>query len=434
MRKLTLFFAVLCCSATMMAQNAVGDIIRYTYMGNNLYYKVKNVSANEGTVSVIPEKNGTSNTGPYYSEANKPTGDLVLPDTIEDSYGVKYAVKELSANAFNGCTGITSFTNNNLITAIYRNAFYNCKKLATVDLKNVTSISDYAFAGAPIQDIKMDKVQSINMANFGSAVYTTLYISKNLTSFDSQSYLFCSRVKKVVVDPENVIFKEIDGIVYKKLNSENFNCIVGCVKDTNYLVTIPECVDTMVYRALEDSYLDLVMPSQKVVGVKYIDDSRNGIKGKMYVACHLHDAYVPRTGYYKAGNLVDTLLYNVALVATNGEITREKVEGECEQVKLTAVPDAGYKFDKWSDGETANPRVVTVTEDTAFTALFVASSPTGLEQSTLNGVEVRDGSVYYDGEFRIFDTLGRDVTRMNGKLNGVYMVRSNEKSVKIVVR
>ncbi len=38
---------------------------------------------------------------------------------------------------------------------------------------------------------------------------------------------------------------------------------------------------------------------------------------------------------------------------------------------LTAVPDAGYVFAGWSDGSKHNPRTITVTQDSTFTATFV---------------------------------------------------------------
>lgn len=39
-------------------------------------------------------------------------------------------------------------------------------------------------------------------------------------------------------------------------------------------------------------------------------------------------------------------------------------------VKLVATPNDGYKFTKWNDGVTDNPRMVTVTRDMSFTAMF----------------------------------------------------------------
>lgn len=60
---------------------------------------------------------------------------------------------------------------------------------------------------------------------------------------------------------------------------------------------------------------------------------------------------------------------------------------EGEQMVLHAHPMAGYVFSQWSDGNTDNPRIVTVTSDVSYTAEFVATP-----MST-----IYDVTVYTDG-------------------------------------
>ena len=60
------------------------------------------------------------------------------------------------------------------------------------------------------------------------------------------------------------------------------------------------------------------------------------------------------------------MLLPMWLFATNSQL-----EVECgKQFKVTAVAEEGVRFVRWSDGETANPRIVTATEDMTFTAIF----------------------------------------------------------------
>ncbi len=50
--------------------------------------------------------------------------------------------------AFNGCSGLTSFTIPNSVTSIGESAFKNCSGLTSVTIPNsVTSIGEYAFVG-----------------------------------------------------------------------------------------------------------------------------------------------------------------------------------------------------------------------------------------------------------------------------------------------
>lgn len=44
------------------------------------------------------------------------------------------------------------------------------------------------------------------------------------------------------------------------------------------------------------------------------------------------------------------------------------------QVQLTAIPNAGYHFTQWSDGNTDNPRTITVNADATYTAQFAANT------------------------------------------------------------
>ncbi len=46
------------------------------------------------------------------------------------------------------------------------------------------------------------------------------------------------------------------------------------------------------------------------------------------------------------------------------------------EVELTAVPTEGFMFERWDDGDIQNPRTVTVTQDTLFTAVFALDTTT----------------------------------------------------------
>ncbi len=52
------------------------------------------------------------------------------------------------------------------------------------------------------------------------------------------------------------------------------------------------------------------------------------------------------------------------------------------EVELTAVPAEGFMFERWDDGDIQNPRTVTVTQDTLFTAVFALdTTPTGIPEA-----------------------------------------------------
>ncbi len=64
------------------------------------------------------------------------------------------------------------------------------------------------------------------------------------------------------------------------------------------------------------------------------------------------------------------------------------------QVKISASPNYGYKFLKWEDGSTANPRTVTVTGSKTYVAIFVE------DQFGINTVVNGSGSVSGGGSYK----------------------------------
>ena len=56
---------------------------------------------------------------------------------------------------------------------------------------------------------------------------------------------------------------------------------------------------------------------------------------------------------------------------------------------LTATANEGYEFTGWNDGNTENPRTVTLTSDTTFMAIFTASG-----SSSLQAVNAKEFALY----------------------------------------
>ena len=75
----------------------------------------------------------------------------VTIDTVTAADGQKYKVVEIGANAFKGCNKkMSSVTIGVNVTTIGKKAFYGCKKLATVTIKNkskLKKIGSKAFKG-----------------------------------------------------------------------------------------------------------------------------------------------------------------------------------------------------------------------------------------------------------------------------------------------
>jgi len=93
---------------------------------------------------------------------------------------------------------------------------------------------------------------------------------------------------------------------------------------------------------------------------------------------------------YFNGRFTEGLSFDLSVSANDEAYGRVEVETQsCNVRTLTAVANDGYEFTGWNDGNTENPRMVTVTSDTAFMAIFAASGSSSLQE-----VNAREFALY----------------------------------------
>ena len=84
---------------------------------------------------------------------------------------------------------------------------------------------------------------------------------------------------------------------------------------------------------------------------------------------------------YFNGRFTEGLSFDLSVSANDEAYGRVEVETQsCNVRTLTATPNNGYKFTGWNDGNTENPRTVTITSDTAFTAISTVESSSSLQE------------------------------------------------------
>lgn len=82
---------------------------------------------------------------------------------------------------------------------------------------------------------------------------------------------------------------------------------------------------------------------------------------------------VVRDDIYTAHFEVGEKKYTIAVYShdnSRGTVSGGGTYNEGFQVAITAIANSGYKFKEWNDGNTDNPRVITVTKDNIYTAHF----------------------------------------------------------------
>ena len=100
---------------------------------------------------------------------------------------------------------------------------------------------------------------------------------------------------------------------------------------------------------------------------------------------------------------------------------------------IRAIPNDGYRFRCWNDGNTENPRTVTVTGNITYTAYFESTQGIGDIDATEIKIYATGGRIVVRGaermETRVYDLTGREVVRpnQNGETpvlpSGVYLVK-----------
>ena len=139
----------------------------------------------------------------------------------------------------------------------------------------------------------------------------------------------------------------------------------------------------------------------------------------------------------------------ITLQVNNESMGRVTGGGEYEldeHVKLEAIPNAGYHFEKWDDGNTDNPRRLTVTCDMVLTAMFAKDAPTANESALTAApiAYVRGRTAYLVdglGEVEAFTLTGQRVYRgtdctITLPRPGIYVLRvvADGRRCKVVVK
>ena len=94
----------------------------------------------------------------------------------------------------------------------------------------------------------------------------------------------------------------------------------------------------------------------------------------IYVPCGTLDAYKTAWSNYTSQIQYMPLEYHITgNVNIEGSGSVQLPQNKCEDV-ITALPDYGYHFVRWNDGNTDNPRTIVLASDTTFTVEFAKNT------------------------------------------------------------
>jgi len=102
--------------------------------------------------------------------------------------------------------------------------------------------------------------------------------------------------------------------------------------------------------------------------------------------------------------------YTTSTTSINGLVNGQTIYSTTnpygEQITLTATPNTGYEFTKWSDNSTTNPKTLTVTSDNSYIANFAFINKIYSGTTKLSGIYIGTTPVkaVYIGTTKIYDS------------------------------
>ena len=346
------------------------------------------------------------------------------------------SVTSIGDYAFADCTGLTEITIPNAVTTIEGYAFTRCTGLKTVTIGNsVTTIEDGAFNGCTgLTEVSIpNSVTSIGDYAFADCTgLTEIAIPNAVTTIEGYAFTRCTGLKTVTIG--NSVTTIEDGA---------FN---GCTQMES--VTIGEKVESIGESAFAKCNSLTAVTSKAVTPPQIWATTFDDYAMTLYVPAGCKSKYA-ETKYWR--NFTDIRETGVTLHTVTANATDETMgyvigAGEYPQgstATLVAVPFGQNYFVRWNDGNTDNPRTITVTGDMTFTAEF---APAGSAVETLEngerGIYATGRTLHVEngGEsYRVYTAAGRLVYTGNDSsvtlsAPGMYIVRTGDRSQKVAVK
>ena len=338
------------------------------------------------------------------------------------SITIPNSITEIGYATFYGCSSLTSISIPNSVTSIGSKAFSSCKSLTSITIPNsVTSIGYQAFSSCKsLTSITIpNSVTSIGESAFSScSSLTSISIPNSVTSIGSQAFSSCTSLTSITI-PNSVT----------SIGSFAFD---QCKSLTS--ISIPDSVTTIGYQAFSScsSLTSITIPNSVTsigdYAFRYCSSltSITCLGSTPPDASNLRAQYETCILFVPKGSLNDYQnhaewgkflniqelegeKYTITTAVNDESMGSVTGEGEYEkdsEITLTATANSGYRFVKWSDEVTDNPRTVIVTQDSTFTAIFEANSfaiTTAVNDDTM-GFVTEGGEYAYGTEITLTAT------------------------------
>ena len=307
-----------------------------------------------------------------------------MPTSYSGAYAIPEGIKQIVGEAFRNCSSLTSVSIPNSVTSIGYQAFRNCSSLTSITIpEGVTSIGNYAFyecSGLPVENSlryadtylveAVDKTLSTYSIKEGTkwigsfafrycSGFTSITIPNSVTSIGGEAFAYCKGLTSITIP--NSVTSIGDWAFWEctALTSVTIGNSVTSIGDQAFY----ECSSLTSVTSLAEVPPTLGSNAFYNVSTKIL----------VYVPCGAVSAYQSAYGWRDFTNIQELLAeYSIVVDVNDSIMGTAKVDYNtyCKGAQISATANCGYHFVQWSDGNTDNPRVLVLTQDTTFTAEF----------------------------------------------------------------
>ena len=272
------------------------------------------------------------------------------------------SVTSIGKSAFSGCNGPTSITIPNSVTSIGERAFSGCSGLTVTILSNELVIGKDAFDYSCSSITIGEKVRRI----MGESVYAKQINVRAETPPTISSTLF-----------ENI--PTYTPVYIPCGTKETYQLASEWQKFTNFI----ESTGITQTLTSQDERMGKVKIIKNGTSCTESESVFEAIANEGYLFTQWSDGNTdnPRHLVLTQDTIIVAQFRGIRSYAVNvdcnpeqGSVSGSGVYTETAPVTLTATANTGYRFSQWSDGNTDNPRTLTLTSDTTLTAEFVVAS------------------------------------------------------------
>ena len=420
MKKLIMILCTILCANILAAQTqfTVGGLKYEVIDNNSVEVAQQNSSAISGSV-VIPST--VTYDGTTYSVTSIGYWAFFGCSGLT-SVSIPNSVTSIGESAFSYCSGLTSVTIPNSVTSIGGSAFLSCSGLTSVTIPNsVTSIGDYAFYGCSgLTSVTIpNSVTSIGESAFyGCSGLTSVTIPTGVTSIGESAFYGCSGLTSVTI-PTGVTsigggaFSACSGLTSitlpNSLTSISNAAFNGCSGLTSVTIgnSLTSIGDRAFYECLNLSSLISSATVPPTIGNEAFPYPNICT---VTVPCGSLTAYcLTYWSVYFPQRITESSSFELSVSANEEAYGSVEVETQSCNVKtLTAIANDGYEFTGWNDGNTENPRTVSITSDTTFMAIFAETETAPTITVTVNDATMGSASYTLDGNTAVLTATANE--------------------------